>query len=150
MRLKDKKLDNSILNMPEYSRSKIYKIKSKDYKITDFYIGSTINSLATRMAHHRSDSKTETDQKFYKFVANNGGWSNFIIVLVEWFPCKSKDELNAKEQGYKDKLQPSLNSINCHGHDAKLAQKKYRQSKKVKIDQSDPKMQDFDFTVCLF
>jgi group I intron endonuclease len=102
-----------------YANSRIYKITCNDYNITDMYIGSTIQTLSSRKSKHVNASKTHPDVKLYKFVSNNGGWSNFKIILQEWFPCANKDQLHAREQYWKDLLKPTLDSIRSFGHNKK-------------------------------
>lgn len=58
-----------------------YKIFCKDPSITDCYIGQTLQPLQCRFNCHKYASKNST-RKFYKFVNENGGWSNFDIVQI--------------------------------------------------------------------
>ena len=96
----------------KYNKGKIYKIIND--LTDDVYVGSTINTLSKRMASHRSDSK-RTQFIFYEFVASQGGWDNFHIILVEDFSCERKEQLCQREQYYIDLLCPTLNSHNAHG-----------------------------------
>jgi hypothetical protein len=86
-----------------YQKTKIYKIMS--HVGDKVYVGSTTKStLAMRMAHHRSDYsvwKNHTAKKQNKIMSyelfDEYGVDNCFIVLLENFPCISKDEKNAKE-----------------------------------------------------
>ena len=87
----------------DYQKTKIYKIWSP---LGDkIYIGSTTKStLAMRMAHHRNDysvwkNKTaNTQNKIMSYdMFDEYGVENCHIVLIESYPCNSKDEKNAKE-----------------------------------------------------
>ena len=80
--------------MPDYSKGKIYTIRCR----TDddlIYVGSTIQSLSTRFAKHRSNEKVS----LYKYINENcnGDWSNWYIELYELCSCNSKMELEKRE-----------------------------------------------------
>ena len=83
--------------MPNYQDGKIYKIVCN---ITDeCYIGSTCEPrLARRLAKHVSDFKSWKEGKRHKIssfdIIENG---NYQILLIETYPCNSKDELTARE-----------------------------------------------------
>ena len=86
----------------KYQKEKIYKIISS--QTTDVYYGSTIQAkLSYRMAKHRANYRSwingecayTTSYEVVKFEDAN-------IILVESFPCNSKDELTAREQYYID------------------------------------------------
>ena len=78
--------------MPDYSRSKIYKLQCDD---GHFYIGSTKNELRKRLQDHKGDSKRH-DSKVYQHI-NAIGWERVRIVLIEEFSCETRDELRRKE-----------------------------------------------------
>ncbi len=95
----------------DYSKSQIYRIVCKNPKITDCFIGSTTNLTHMRSNHHR-DSKQENPklhQKLYRFIRENGGWSNFQLILIESCPCNGKEELIIKLREYIENLNPTLN-----------------------------------------
>ena len=83
--------------MPDYSKSKIYKIVCN---ITGLiYIGSTSQPLCRRIQDHKNDYKRYLNGKHnyvssFKILENN----NYNIVLVEDFTCKRKEQLHAKER----------------------------------------------------
>ena len=86
----------------KYQRAKVYKIISQD---TDkIYIGSTIvPTLAQRLAKHIAD------YGYYKvgkrsFISSFEiiKYPDYKIVLLESFPCNSRDELLAREQHHID------------------------------------------------
>lgn len=79
--------------MINYQNGKIYKIVSAQ---TDkIYVGSTTKKyLSSRMAEHRSLSKkTEKKQCTSNRITQ---YSDAKIVLLESYPCNSKDELLAR------------------------------------------------------
>jgi hypothetical protein len=86
--------------MVNYSNGKIYKIVCN---ITgDIYIGSTCEPiLARRLAGHVGNYKSYLNGKYhyvtsYKIIEQG----NYDIVLIELFPCDTKDQLHARESYY--------------------------------------------------
>ena len=83
----------------KYVNGKIYKIFNT--LNDDIYVGSTIQSLSHRMIKHRDNVKNTTTH--YKTsictLMQELGVEHFFIELVEDYPCKNKEELNARE-GY--------------------------------------------------
>lgn len=86
--------------MPDYSKSKIYKLTSSNSN--EIYIGSTILDLCKRKAHHIASYK-----RFLLYKANYitsikiieyGG--NIDICLLEEYPCNNKEQLHQKERFY--------------------------------------------------
>jgi hypothetical protein len=90
--------------MVNYNNGKIYKIISAS--TNSIYIGSTTKEyLSQRISEHRAR------YKLYSNGANGVGYcaamaiikyKDHQIVLVESVPCKSKDELHAREQHHID------------------------------------------------
>ena len=79
--------------MVDYSLCKMYKIIYTGTGEAK-YIGSTYKKyLCQRMSSHRSaDSKyVNRKNQFYTFVRENGGWNNFKIILLEKYPCDTKE-----------------------------------------------------------
>lgn len=116
----------------DYSKGKVYKITHD--RLSDVYIGSTVNLLSKRMAVHRYTS-TKKGSKFYDFVKGNGGWDGFKIILVETYPCNSKEELRSREEFWRVELGATLNERYCFGHDKERyaeQTKEYRQHPEVK------------------
>ena len=82
--------------MPEYKCSKIYKIVDKTND-NQYYGATTEPTLARRLAKTVQDYKTYLNGNrhnccVYQILENN----NYEIILVEKFPCNSKDELHAQ------------------------------------------------------
>ena len=94
--------------MKDYGKGKIYKIVCN--KTNLIYIGSTREpTLARRLAKHvssyKSYLKTLERKKYmtsYKIIENN----DYDIVLIEDFPCNTKDQLHRRERFY-------IESIKC-------------------------------------
>ena len=93
-----------------YLKGKIYKIV--DNTNNNIYIGSTCEpTLAHRLAKHI--------QKYKRFLANKNIYgytrsldilknNNYDIVLIENFPCSSKDELHKRERYFIETI-PCIN-----------------------------------------
>ena len=80
----------------DYQKAKIYRIVNDT--IPDMvYYGSTCQNLSTRMAGHRCYAKRININNSSKQLFQTG---NPVIVLVENFPCKSKEELLMRERFY--------------------------------------------------
>ena len=100
--------------MPNYQNGLIYKLCCKDTNITDIYIGST-TSFRHRKSNHKSDCNNEKHNNYncnvYKFIRENGGWENWNMVLVEYYKCDSKLELEKREREVIENLKSSLNQV---------------------------------------
>jgi uncharacterized protein YeaO (DUF488 family) len=92
-------------NLNFYENGKIYKIV--DNTNDNIYIGSTCKKLCQRIASHRSAYKIflkgkATYTTSFEILKNG----NYDIILIENYPCKSKEELNKRERYY-------IETINC-------------------------------------
>jgi len=133
-----------------YNNCKIYKIVDINDP-TQFYVGSTCSKLCKRLSNHRSDSKQERNKNrhLFQYIAKNGGWDNFRIVLICDYPeCENRRQQTKKEQEYMDKLKPTLNmtraytptelkhtQCKCYREQNKDKIKQYREQNKDKIKQ---------------
>ena len=86
--------------MPDYSKGKIYKLTSSNSN--DIYIGSTIQNLSKRKAHHIADyKKFIIEKKIYissfKIIECGG---IIDICLLEEYPCDNKEQLHQRERFY--------------------------------------------------
>ena len=82
--------------MPDYQQAKIYRIVN-DSIPDKVYYGATTQSLVMRMASHRSSYKKNNRNCSSKPLFETG---KALIVLVENYPCNSKEELDKKERYY--------------------------------------------------
>lgn len=81
--------------MIKYDLGKIYKIVCN---ITgEIYIGSTIQTLALRLATHKHYNNTCTSKQ----IIERGDYS---IELIENYTCNTRDELHSRERYYIDTL----------------------------------------------
>jgi len=98
--------------MSNYENGLIYKLCCKDANITYIYIGST-TSFRHRKAQHKNCCYNENKRGYnchvYKFIRDNGNWENWDMVLVEYYPCKTKLELEKREREIIEELKPTLN-----------------------------------------
>jgi hypothetical protein len=89
----------------DYNNGKIYKIVCNVTNLV--YIGSTCKkSLVKRLEGHKATYKTYLNQKSnfmtsYKILENN----NYDIILIEQYPCNSKQELHKKERFYIESIE---------------------------------------------
>jgi hypothetical protein len=114
--------------MNKYNRGKIYKIV--DNTNGNVYIGSTCEpTLARRLTKHRGHYKEYLKGGNYttsfKILENN----NYSIVLLEEFPCETKDQLLARERYYID------NNDCVNKYIPTRTNKEYREQNKDKIKQ---------------
>jgi hypothetical protein len=86
--------------MPDYQKGKIYKIISSN--TDNIYIGSTTKQyLSTRLAHHVCVYKKWLNQEHHKLNSFDIlQFGDYKIILIENFPCNSKEELEAREYHY--------------------------------------------------
>lgn len=92
-------MDIKVLKMPKYENGRIYKIVSD---CTDkVYVGSTVVSLSKRFSSHNAATERGYNKCLSKDVISSG---NATIVLIEHYPCKSKEELHSREYYHIKKL----------------------------------------------
>lgn len=78
--------------MPDYSKSKVYRLHCAD---GHYYVGSTTSSLSTRLQGHKNMSRKEAS-RVYRHI-NELGWDKVSIILIEEFSCESRDQLRRRE-----------------------------------------------------
>ena len=81
--------------MPDYQNGKIYKIISHNSD-QDIYVGSTTQMLCKRLTGHVTNFK-KNGPVSSKNVLRHG---NYQILLIENYPCNTKEELTAREAYY--------------------------------------------------
>jgi len=92
--------------MVNYRNSKIYKLI--DNTNGNIYIGSTTTSLSRRLVGHRGHYKDYLNKKsncrrkcISSIILDN---NDYRIILIEEYPCDSREQLLKKEQYYIDKF----------------------------------------------
>lgn len=118
----------------DYSKTVIYVIKCKDDNITEEYIGSTTHFIE-RKCHHKGACNNEKNKdynlKIYKFIRENGGWKNWIMLEVEKYPCQDKNEAHKREEEIRIDRKAKLNSRKAFGAETREEyQKLYREENK--------------------
>ena len=91
-----------------YASGKIY----KEVNINDpdeFYVGSSKNELRKRHNDHKACSKDPLNTAALYVRMREIGCDNFRIVLLEEWPCDTKDQLRAREDHWIVQLKPKLN-----------------------------------------
>lgn len=86
--------------MPDYQKSKIYKLYSPSKNLT--YIGSTIEPLSTRLAKHIYNYKAykQDNAKLYLTAYLVLDCEDYKIELLEDYACNNKQQLLKKEGEY--------------------------------------------------
>jgi len=115
---------------------------------TNFYIGST-NNYKQRMDNHKSNCNNPNsphhNYKIYKFIRDNGGWSNWSKMIIANIDVKNKLEQKKYEQFYIDLLEPSLNCCRSYITSEQLKEqlkeyyKEYYNRNKEKINERQRK-----------
>ena len=98
--------------MVNFNNGVIYKIV---YKNIIHYIGSSTN-FKRRKTGHKNRCNDINDSHYntplYIFMRNNnwvGNWDIWTIEIVEYYPCKTKIELETRERYFIDEFNPILN-----------------------------------------
>lgn len=89
--------------MPDYKKSKIYKLSSN--RTDKIYIGATTNHLYVRKGQHKRNYKSWKGGKNHYYTSYEiVKYDDCKIILVEEFPCDSKNQLSARERYWIEKL----------------------------------------------
>jgi len=98
--------------MVELNNAQIYKIYCKDINIKDCYIGSTYN-FKHRYYTHKNNSINKNNNKYnykvYRFIRDNGGWSNFNMDIIYSIDVKDNIELRKIERNSIKIFEANLN-----------------------------------------
>jgi len=96
--------------MPDYSKSIIYTIRSRD----NVYVGSTIDFRSRKNQHKGciyNENSAKYNGKIYKTIrGNNHEWD---MQPYSQYPCNSKMELTIEEERVRQHLKADLNSQSC-------------------------------------
>ena len=143
--------------MPDYKKSKIYKIVCNITGLT--YYGSTVQSISKRIGGHRDDIKRNRGCKSGLVLAG----SDYSYSLVEECQCENKEQLLRRERFWvennecvnkqipgrtlaewreanKEKIKEQEKQYREQNKDKRLEyQKEYRESNKEKITEKNKK-----------
>ena len=98
--------------MPDYSKSIIYTIRSRD----NVYVGSTIDFRSRKKEHkgciyNENGKKKKYNRKIYKTIrGNNHEWD---MQPYSQYPCNSKIQLRIEEERVRQLLKADLNMCAC-------------------------------------
>tara|TARA_R110002073_G_scaffold64944_1_gene162510 strand:- start:8492 stop:9175 length:684 start_codon:yes stop_codon:yes gene_type:complete len=134
--------------MVNYSKSIIYKIVPKDINLDYVYIGSTCDFKSRKSKHKGSCNNPNSKQynyKIYQHIRDNGGWDEFEMILIEYYPCNTKLELIKRERECKIEYNDNM-GMSIPGRTRKeyyddnkesilQKQKQYREDNKESIEQ---------------
>ena len=98
----------------DYAKTIIYKLVHKD----DLYDENIYTGHTTHMRHrknlHKSDctnpNSKSYNQKNYKYIRENGGWDEWLMIEIEKYPCKDVYEAIARERVIQAEMKAKLNS----------------------------------------
>jgi hypothetical protein len=123
--------------MVNYEQGKIYKIEFDE----NLYIGSTSSPrLSSRRSKHMDFTKHNMTMLLYKAIrARQTKWDGIHCILVENYPCKSSDELRARERYWIEQLRPNLNVMNPFSSDE---EKKEKRQSFVKVYYKKPEVKE--------
>ena len=107
---------------PNFSLGKVYVIRNTDND--KVYVGSTVRTLAQRMAQHRPACKNERKAGYPLYEAMNElGVDKFYIELLEDVPCERREQLTAAEGRYIRELK----TIAPDGYNSYIAGRNFQQ-----------------------
>ena len=122
--------------MSDYLNSVIYMIKKKDdYDNKNVYIGSTKDFMKRKNCHKNGCNNPNSrgyNMKLYQYIRDNGGWDEWCMVVIQDYPCDSRDELKECEDIIMCEIKSVLNNNRanrsikewCIDNRDKLAEKK--------------------------
>ena len=97
----------------DYSKTIIYKILCNDLTVQDCYVGHTTD-FTKRKTTHKYSCNTESHHTYkyevYRFIRENGGWSNWSMIECEKYPCNDSNEAAARERYWLESLNANLNT----------------------------------------
>ena len=129
--------------MVNYKQGKIYKIECNVTGL--IYIGSTCKKkLSGRMTEHRSSYKKYLNgKKKYYSVFKTMENKDYDIILIEDYPCKSKDQLFARERYYTNEIE-CVNIRKNQGRCLELGKKEYdKERQKEYREKNVDKIKDY-------
>jgi len=100
--------------MEKYHNGKIYRINC--LTSGDYYIGSTIKSLQSRISGHKYGVNRKTKCKSSIIIERN----NYEIELIEQYHCDSAEELRKREAYFQRIHKDDVHCLNCKIEDRSL------------------------------
>ena len=137
--------------MVNYQNSVVYKLCCKDPSIPDEYIGST-TCRYRRKNSHKSICCNENSKGYnlyvYQFIRENGGFDNWIMIILEEYPCENKRQLEMRERYWIEERKSTLNRRIPLRENQEIIQyreeqiKKYRNENKEEIKEYQDKYRE--------
>lgn len=126
-----------------------YRIYNDDLNLN--YVGKTID-LNERITSHKSDCyNTNRDKynfKLYKTIRENGGFTNFKVMIIDTIICNNDVDCRQLEQSYIELFNANMNTNRAYRSIENLKEcrkkrdKKYREKNKEKIKKRDKKYKE--------
>lgn len=85
---------------------KVYGLRIDERMI---YIGSTMEPVRTRLCRHRYKSRKYPHRRVYTLI--NGRWADVELVVLDYMPDCTKDELRRREQQFYELYRPRGNML---------------------------------------
>jgi len=119
----------------DYSKTVIYKIQHID-KDDLLYVGSTTDFIRRKAEHKRSCKTKKT--KLYQMIRDNGGWTEFNMVIIKNFCCDNAQEAKSEEDKIIRQMKATMNMIRAYttNEEKKEYIKQYQEQNKEKIKQN--------------
>jgi len=149
---------NYEIKMTKYSKGKVYEIRQNDVDdSSECYVGSTCRELNVRLINHRScankliNIEQNTDNnigmRLYHLM-NEHGHEQFYITSLEEYPCDNSDQLRAREEYWRKKLNAQWNMKRCfRSKEDRKEQKKetyYRHKEKINQRKRQNRLEETD------
>ena len=125
----------------DYSNTIFYKIFCKDTSVKDIYIGHTTNFVQRKYCHRRTCNTEKCDNhnlKVYKYIRNNGGWTNWRMDIIGFHECNDHYEARKVEQDYFETLHATLNSIEPMSKPKPIPKEKHHRNIKQSVSTVTP------------
>jgi len=89
-----------------------YKIYCKDPEVKEIYVGRSSN-INSREELHKKSCEGSANIKVYNYINKNGGWSNWIMEIIDYKKLTTEDARKTEEE-YRVNLNATLNSYKCN------------------------------------
>lgn len=96
-----------------YANCKIYRIVCKDFSVPSTYVGHTTDLVQRRATHKKTclyPSQNGHNCKVYQQIRANGGFDNWMVLLVEDYPCRGYEDAVVRERYWAEQFEADLNS----------------------------------------
>ena len=96
----------------DYQKTFIYKLCCRDPTITDIYVGHSTNFKQRNKLHKfgcNNINSKKSNSYNYRFIRENGGYDNWIMIKLYEYPCNNKRQAEAEETNTMIELGATLN-----------------------------------------